>query len=63
MTNFEKIFGEISLQQAAEIMAGEYPPCDKCVNDCDSGCNAHCADGVLKWLESEYEPVNKEEHQ
>lgn len=63
MTNFEKIFGEISLQQAAEIMAGEYPPCDKCAYKSDWGCNTHCADGVLKWLmrETENEPVNAEE--
>lgn len=67
MTNFMKIFGEISLQQAAEMLAGEYPPCDKCAyksdSESDSGCNAHCADGVLKWLtqETENEPVNAEE--
>lgn len=63
MTNFEKIFGGVSLQQAAEILAGKYPPCDKCAYKSDSGCNAHCADGALKWLESEYEPetVNAEE--
>lgn len=63
MTNFEKIFGEISLQQAAELLAGEYPPCDKCAYKSASGCNAHCADGVLKWLmqEAENEPMNAEE--
>lgn len=63
MTNFMKIFGEISLQQAAEILAAEYPPCDKCAYKSDSGCNAHCADGVLKWLAQEVkeEPVNAEE--
>ena len=63
MTNFMKIFGEISLQQAAEILAAEYPPCDKCAYKSALGCNAHCADGVLKWLtqETENEPVNAEE--
>lgn len=63
MTNFKNIFGEISLQQAAEILTEGYPPCDKCSYKSDSGCNAHCADGVLKWLaqETENEPVNAEE--
>lgn len=63
MTNFEKIFGEISLQQAAEILAAEYPPWGKCAYKSDSGCNAHCVDGVLKWLmqETKDEPVNAEE--
>lgn len=67
MTNFMKMFGEISLQQAAEILAGEYPPCDKCSyksdSESDPGCNARCADGVLKWLaqEAKNEPVNAEE--
>ena len=66
MTNFEKIFGEISLQQAAELItAEEVEACKKCVYHEDvSKCDAEkCVDGVLKWLaqEAENEPVNAEE--
>lgn len=64
MTNFMKMFGKISLQQAAELIASEEPPCGKCVYKGGSGCNGQsCTDGVLKWLEreTENEPVNAEE--